>query len=81
MAITKADCSGCRDDFYNHGNHSTTSECWMFKDAQMVDRIRIGIWQNPPYPLGTVRVPSCKHEQGNCLIKREALTDEGIWRS
>jgi hypothetical protein len=32
---TKSDCSGCRDDFYNHGGNGAGGECWSFKDATM----------------------------------------------
>ena len=81
MSITKQDCVGCDNDFYNGKNPHGVSECWSFKDAVMVPRIRVGVWQNPPYQLKTVKVPQCRHEKGNCLIKREALTDAGVWKS
>lgn len=32
-------CSGCTDDFYNGRNPYGVKECWMFKDAQVVDKI------------------------------------------
>ena len=36
---TKVQCSGCRDNFYNGNNDLGVKECWMFKDAVVVDKI------------------------------------------
>lgn len=41
MAKTKQMCRGCRDDFYNGQG---AQECWLFKDAKVVKRWRIGWW-------------------------------------
>lgn len=62
--MTKQDCKGCRDDFYN-GTGAT--ECWMFKDAKLITRYAIGFWT----PMDTARnlrevvKPQCYHEQGS----------------
>lgn len=63
---TKKNCVGCRDDYYNHGNHSDTGECWRLKNAKMKKKYRIGWW----VPMDSidnfeeVRVPECYHQTG-----------------
>jgi hypothetical protein len=37
-------CVGCRDNYYNHGNNSTTGECWSFKTAKTVEKWCIDWW-------------------------------------
>lgn len=78
--VTKRDCVGCENDFYNGKNPLGVNECWSFKDATLVKRIRIGVWQPPPYKGKPISVPSCRHERGNCLIKPEALRADGFWK-
>lgn len=37
---TKSKCAGCNDNFYNLGGaDGSTTECWSFKDAKVVDKI------------------------------------------
>lgn len=78
--MTKAHCEGCENNFYNGNNPYGVKECWSFKSAKLVERIRIGVWQNPPYSKNTVLVPACKHEKGKCLVKPDALDTEGFWK-
>lgn len=74
-------CTGCRNNFYNGHNPMGVSECWHLKDAKMVKRIRIGVWQNPPYNTKRkVKVFNCRTEDGNVLVKPEALASNGYWR-
>lgn len=35
----KAMCHGCNDDFYNGKNSLGVTECWMFKESQVVDKV------------------------------------------
>ena len=44
MKADKKHCAGCRDDYYNHGNNSTTGECWSFEKAKVITAYRIGWW-------------------------------------
>lgn len=79
--LDKTKCVGCTDNFYNGNNPFNIQECWSLKSAQLVQRIRIGVWQSPPYdPTSTIEVYHCRKEKGNCLIKPEALTKDGYWR-
>ena len=78
-------CKGCSDNFYNHGNNSTSGKCWSLPDAKLVDRIAIGHWENPPYlNKKIVRVPNCWHGEGynrTHYIKKEALDSQGYWKT
>lgn len=72
-------CHGCRDDFYNQGNNSTTGECWCFKNAEVVTRYRIGWWISPIQPGAFVEVEtlSCHHAPGK-FEYREKLPDHAV---
>lgn len=35
----KAQCMGCRDDFYNGHNPMGVKECWGFNTARVVDKV------------------------------------------
>jgi hypothetical protein len=37
-------CIGCHSDYYNHDNPQGVKECWHFKTAKVVKRLRIGWW-------------------------------------
>jgi hypothetical protein len=51
---SKTMCSGCRDDFYNHGGATgLTNHCWSYDDAEVVKGFEVGLKENPPY----VKVP------------------------
>ncbi len=39
--IEKKDCLGCIDDYYNGKNTIGVTECWMFKDAEIVSKFRL----------------------------------------
>lgn len=75
-------CVGCEQNFYNGNNGIGVQECWHLKDAKLVKRLRIGMWQNPPYNAeATVKVFHCRREKGSCLIEPDkVLTKEGYWR-
>lgn len=64
---SKAMCCGCSDDFYNH---SESKGCWMFEDAKIVERIKVGVWQNPPYVWNPQKCLSCFAPDGFRMIDK-----------
>lgn len=70
MTKSKEMCVGCYDDYYNH---HVRGGCWLFKRAKIVTRIRVGIWENPPYSKDRAeKCLSCFHPEGGAMIE---LTD------
>ncbi len=71
MIKTKQMCRGCRDDYYNNrdslGNPGSAG-CWNFKIAKIVERTRIGIWQDPPYEWQPEKVLNCYNSDGGVMI-------------
>jgi hypothetical protein len=67
MAKSKAMCSGCREDFYNHNQ---PDGCWCFAGAKIVTRMCVGTWQPPPYVWRPEEVLSCFSPEGSSMIKR-----------
>lgn len=55
----KVHCSGCRDDFYNHGGRSTTGRCWMLDTAQLVQKKEVHVDQVPPWNQAAGTFLSC----------------------
>jgi hypothetical protein len=76
-------CSGCRDDFYNHGGHALDGKnCWMLRGAKVVTRYRIGYWTAPTQPgaFDKVTTLNCHYAPGkyahitelpNCVTSEE----------
>lgn len=60
MKDSKA-CTGCREDYYNHDNNSTTGKCWNLDRAKIVMRYQIGWWTpcDKIENFNKVKVPSC----------------------
>jgi hypothetical protein len=52
-------CQGCRDDFYNQGDNSTTGRCWKLPDMKLVWRKEILAAEQPPWTQKAKRVPAC----------------------
>ncbi len=78
---TSEHCGGCRQDFYNGNNQLGVKRCWHLDTAKLVDRIVIGVWQNPPYdPKDARKVLSCYSPSGRVCVEPKALTAEGYWR-
>lgn len=71
-------CGGCRNDYYNQPGHSTTGKCWMLGASRVVQRTRVGTWQNPPYRWQPVKTLSCHHPEGSAWI---AIDDVRIVRA
>ena len=70
MAISKSMCVGCRNDFYNGKNPPGVKTCWSFKGARVVERIRVGTWQSPPYKWRPHKTLNCYHCEGGVLLGR-----------
>lgn len=58
--MTKSHCSGCEDDFYNHGGGGA-KECWAFESAKLIMRKKVSIDQIPPWKQKAAQYPSCYH--------------------
>ncbi len=68
MKKDKTMCNGCRDDFYNQNRDEG---CWMFKTAKVVERMRVGTWQNPPYVWTPQKCLSCFHPEGSSMLPKD----------
>ena len=70
---TKAMCNGCREDYYNR---NTPGGCWCFGTATIVERVRVGIWETPPYhPDRVNKCLSCFRPEGSAMLQ---LTDSRV---
>lgn len=65
---TKSLCSGCRDDYYNQNQEGG---CWSFAGAKIVERLRVGIWQPPPYEWWPETCLSCFRPDGFVMLERD----------
>lgn len=65
---SKSMCSGCCDDFYNHNR---PEGCWCFATAKVVERTRIGLWQDPPYTWQPKETLSCHNPDGCVWIEQD----------
>jgi hypothetical protein len=68
---TKADCVGCRDDFYNQPGNSTDGVCWSLASATIVLRRQVPIMERPPHRQTPKPVPSCYRRPGFVYMKPE----------
>lgn len=69
-------CAGCRDDYYNRGNNSTTGRCWLLDNAKVVTRYKIGWWTQPTQPGAYTKVTTldCHSAPGQYAL-HEKLPD------
>jgi len=67
-AKSKCMCSGCHNDYYNQDRYGG---CCNFKKAKVVQRMRVGIWQNPPYHWSPVFTLSCCTPDGGVMISKD----------
>lgn len=83
---TARDCSGCRDDFYNHNRMGLNEDsgkprCWSLDSADLVKARDVPIDMRPPFkhiPLTTR--PACFRTKGYVRVRPEQLTSEGYWK-
>lgn len=79
-------CSGCRNDFYNYGNHSTTGECWCLKSAKLVKRYKIYWWtpMDKASNFTEVKVLSCYNDlengHGNAYLEQIPQHLQAEWK-
>lgn len=84
--VTRKDCSGCHDDFYNHtrcgaNESSGKPQCWSLATATKVKAYDIPTNMPPPYKgMPLVSRPNCYKAKGYCRVKPEALRADGYWR-
>ena len=78
MSKAKVLCQGCRNDFYNHNREGG---CWSFEKAKVVQRTRVGYFQEPPYTWNPVTTLSCYHEPGIALISKDDCRLKENWKS
>ena len=66
MPKSKSMCSGCHDNYYNR---TEEGGCWSYKTAKVVNRVRVGTWEPPPYAKERVaKYLSCFHCQGYSFL-------------
>jgi hypothetical protein len=70
--MTKLNCNGCVDDFYNRSDLVDGGRCWNLKTGKVVTRYRIGTWTMPLQPgaFTEVRVPDCYRQSGQVFTDR-----------
>jgi hypothetical protein len=61
-------CVGCEQDFYNGKNSLGVKVCWHLKDAKLVMRKRVGMWETPPWQRTPERLPNCYQETGYIFV-------------
>jgi hypothetical protein len=73
--MTKAEklkhCIGCSENFYNGNNPLGVKECWNLKNARLILRKRVGMWQRPPWEQPPVKALSCKRDQGYVFVQKD----------
>jgi hypothetical protein len=65
---SKTMCDGCRDDYYNRNREEG---CWTYGTAYVVKRVKVGIWQPPPYSWNPQEVLSCHNPDGYVWLKED----------
>ena len=71
-AMSKADCTGCEDSFYNGNNPYGVKECWSFKNAKLIYRQQVPIDQRPPWTQAPRIFPSCYRRKGYAYMNADA---------
>lgn len=69
--ITKENCCGCEDDFYNDHNPYEVKECWCFEDAYMMKRKKVAMSDTPPWNWKPQKFPNCYRKRGYIFIDCE----------
>ena len=57
-------CHGCRDDYYNRPGNTPNGQCYSLEKAKVVQRTKVGWWQNSPYTWQPQETLSCNHCPG-----------------
>jgi hypothetical protein len=69
--MTKSNCSGCSENFYNGNNPYGVKECWCFKSAKIIKRKKVGMNDRPPWTWKPEKYPDCYHQEGYVFINCE----------
>lgn len=83
---TRVNCSGCRDDFYNHNNmglnmESGRPQCSSLEGAEFVKRLRIPMSLPPPYShIKPESVPKCYRAAGYVFVDPDKINSRGFWK-
>jgi hypothetical protein len=80
--ISKSNCVGCQDNYYNYENNSISGECWGLKSAKLVKKLDIPINMSPPYSASKkdlIKRPDCYKRKGYCRVNIESLDSKGYW--
>lgn len=67
--MDKKHCAGCEQNFYNGNNPYGIKECWSLKDATVILRRRVGIWEPPPWKAKPESLPNCYQQKGFIFVK------------
>lgn len=68
--VTKRDCAGCEQNFYNGNNPMGITECWSLKSAEFKTRFRLSVHT----PMGNragynkERRPNCYQQKGYVFL-------------
>ncbi len=68
MGKSKDMCRGCRQDYYNQNKEAG---CWSYETATIVTRMRIGVWQIPPYVWRPEKCLSCYSPERERMIPKD----------
>lgn len=68
--ITKSDCAGCEDNFYNGNNPYGVKECCRFRTGKLIRRKRVGMDDVPPWDHQLVsKLPDCYRQKGYVFVE------------
>lgn len=78
--MNKENCKGC---YYNHYN-AGKKECMHLKDAKIVKRIKIGIFEKPPFiNKNLISIPECYRTEAKVsfmYVDIDLITKAGYWK-
>ena len=66
--MNKIHCVGCNDNFYNGHNPHGIKECWLLKNAKLIQRKQVSINQVPPWTQPASTVPNCYKQSGYVFV-------------
>lgn len=67
----KSMCLDCTDNFYNGLNPQGIKECWNYKDAKIIKRKQIHIYDSPPWNHEAQYHMSCKRVKDHVFIDKD----------
>jgi len=84
--VTKKDCVGCRDDFYNQNDmglnmRTGKPQCWSLVGASLRKAMDVPWDLRPPYKMALTERPNCYRAAGHTRVLPEELTPEGFWKT